>query len=94
MENKQWIKFANGMYKQERKEIARVTFIDRMMKSASDEAYKRLIKFPGATPEIIKKIYGFTIYTMSMMDSDGIYNAYLPHLRREIERRENNKLNF
>lgn len=90
MISENWQRLSKQIMEEERKEVARSRIIERMIGRASDEAHKRLIKIPGATEEMIKKIYGYTIYTTSILDSECIYQSYLPHLKKEIER--NNKI--
>ena len=87
MTSKSWQRLSKMIMEKERQEVARSKVIERMIARASYEAHKRLIKIPGATEEMIKKIYGYTIYTTSMLDSECIYQCYLPHLKKEIERK-------
>jgi len=49
-----------------------------------DIAYNRLINVPHATKEMLRKIMGFTICVNNLVDSDELYEKYLPHLKREI----------
>ena len=81
-----WRNLMKKVIEKERKETYRTIKINQLIKHASDKAYDRLLEVPGATPTIINKIYQYTIYTTSLLNSDDIFNAYLPYLKKEIKK--------
>lgn len=79
-----WKLFANNICEVERKEAAVFRINSIKMNRAMDIAYNRLINVPHATKEMLRKIMSFTICVHNLIDSDELYEKYLPHLKREI----------
>jgi len=89
VKEQRWIFLANKLIKVERNELAKYTKAKLLINRASNEAHDRLMKIPGATPIILQKIYTYTICVADLLSSQNIYDAYLPHLEREIDKKSN-----
>ena len=85
-----WIYLINKIVNRERAELISFTRANKLMQNAFNEAHTRLIKISGASAELLTNIYKYTICVQSLINSNDIYNAYLPLLLREIN---NNKIN-
>ena len=84
-----WINMTNALQEQERNEIASYHISRKKMNIASNIAFKRLVEMPGATNEMVKKIFNYTIIVSrnpcGLYDANCIFKAYLPHLESEIK---------
>jgi hypothetical protein len=92
-----WIHMANSLQEQDRKEIAAHHICQKKMSVASDLAFQKLTEIPGATNEMIQKIFNYTI-TVSrnpcgLYDANCLFKAYLPHLENEIKKLKTKKTN-
>ena len=83
-----WKNLANKVYERERQELASTRIISKKMQIASNKSHQMLMATPNATSEQLQKIYRYTIKLSKrtdIIDPIALYNAYLPHLQKEIK---------